>query len=241
MAIHFTILSWRILWTRSLAGCSSWGHKELDTTEQLTLSLSYRLLRPFTSLLFIQFNQKLRMRCECGCFILYQAQLTFRFQEGKLSYAVSYSNSCRYSEFRFIHCLSPQTENFFCQPDFYKLQTINVRFPISMKITWQRVTHFPLFSLCTVRLMRLFILNVDLGTWRSFDTETDFSYIYYLVLIVSGTFTYYFIRGFLILVGHLLEQTGSGYFDCISTLESMQSLLLPTSEHSVSLFNIFIL
>ena len=27
---------------RSLAGCSAWGPKELDTTEQLTLSLSHR-------------------------------------------------------------------------------------------------------------------------------------------------------------------------------------------------------
>lgn len=92
-----------------------------------------------------------------------------------------------------------------------------------MKIAWWGVTHFPLLSLRTVRLMRLVILNVDLGTWRSFGTETEahFNYIYYLVLIVSGTFTYYFIRGFLIPVGHFLEQTGSGYFYCISTLESM--------------------
>ena len=37
MATHSSILPWRITWTRSLAGCSPWGHKELDTTEQLTL------------------------------------------------------------------------------------------------------------------------------------------------------------------------------------------------------------
>ena len=34
MVTHSNILPWRI--PRSLAGYSSWGHKELDTTEQLT-------------------------------------------------------------------------------------------------------------------------------------------------------------------------------------------------------------
>ena len=34
---HFSILAWRIPWTE--AGYSPWGHKESDTTEQLTLSL----------------------------------------------------------------------------------------------------------------------------------------------------------------------------------------------------------
>ena len=36
MAIHSSILAWRIHGQRSLAGCSPWGHKELYTTEQLT-------------------------------------------------------------------------------------------------------------------------------------------------------------------------------------------------------------
>ena len=35
MATHSSILAWRIPWTESLAGYSSWGHKESDTTEQL--------------------------------------------------------------------------------------------------------------------------------------------------------------------------------------------------------------
>ena len=39
MAIHSSILAWRIPWTEDLVGYSPWGHKELDTTEQLTLSL----------------------------------------------------------------------------------------------------------------------------------------------------------------------------------------------------------
>ena len=34
MAIHSSILAWRIPWTqRSRAGYSPWVHKELDTTE----------------------------------------------------------------------------------------------------------------------------------------------------------------------------------------------------------------
>ena len=37
-ASHFSILAWRI-GQRSLAGYSPWGHKESDTTKQLTLSL----------------------------------------------------------------------------------------------------------------------------------------------------------------------------------------------------------
>ena len=33
------ILAVRIPWTKESAGCSPWGHKELDTTEQPALSL----------------------------------------------------------------------------------------------------------------------------------------------------------------------------------------------------------
>ena len=35
MAIHSSILSWRIPRQRSLVCCSPWGHKELDMAEQL--------------------------------------------------------------------------------------------------------------------------------------------------------------------------------------------------------------
>ena len=31
MATHSSMLAWRIPWTESLVGYSSWGHKELDT------------------------------------------------------------------------------------------------------------------------------------------------------------------------------------------------------------------
>ena len=37
VATHSSILAWRIHGQRSLMGCSSWGHKESDTTEWLTL------------------------------------------------------------------------------------------------------------------------------------------------------------------------------------------------------------
>ena len=35
MATHSSILAWEISWKRSLVGYSPWGHKELDTTEQV--------------------------------------------------------------------------------------------------------------------------------------------------------------------------------------------------------------
>ena len=38
LATHSNILTWRIPWMRSLVGYSPCGHKELDTTERLTLS-----------------------------------------------------------------------------------------------------------------------------------------------------------------------------------------------------------
>ena len=36
---HSSILAWRIPWTEETSGSSSWGHKESEMTEQLTLSL----------------------------------------------------------------------------------------------------------------------------------------------------------------------------------------------------------
>ena len=38
VATHSSILAWRIHGQRSLAGYSSWGHKELDMTERIILS-----------------------------------------------------------------------------------------------------------------------------------------------------------------------------------------------------------
>ena len=37
MATNSSILAWKILWKRSLVGCSPWGHNESGTTEQVTL------------------------------------------------------------------------------------------------------------------------------------------------------------------------------------------------------------
>ena len=39
MAIHSSILAWRIHGQRSLAGYNPWGPQESDTNERLTLSL----------------------------------------------------------------------------------------------------------------------------------------------------------------------------------------------------------
>ena len=41
MATNSSILAWRISWMKSMASCSLWGHKEFDTTEQLTLLLPF--------------------------------------------------------------------------------------------------------------------------------------------------------------------------------------------------------
>ena len=44
MAIHSSILSWRLPWTGSLVGHCPWGHKESDTTEGLTLLHYYSVI-----------------------------------------------------------------------------------------------------------------------------------------------------------------------------------------------------
>ena len=38
MATHPSILAWKIPWTEEPDGYSPWGHKELDTTQQLPLT-----------------------------------------------------------------------------------------------------------------------------------------------------------------------------------------------------------
>ena len=52
MATHSSVLAWRIPWTEEPGGLRSWGHNELDTTEQLTLSFlfSYFLICDVTFL-----------------------------------------------------------------------------------------------------------------------------------------------------------------------------------------------
>ena len=43
MAAHYSIPAWRIPWTEEPDGLQSMGCKELDTTEQLTLSHIYNI------------------------------------------------------------------------------------------------------------------------------------------------------------------------------------------------------
>ena len=38
MTTHFSTLAWRVPRTQEPEGYSPWGHKELDTTDRLTLS-----------------------------------------------------------------------------------------------------------------------------------------------------------------------------------------------------------
>ena len=42
MTTYSRILSWRIPWTEEPGGLQSMDHKELDTTEQITVSLFHR-------------------------------------------------------------------------------------------------------------------------------------------------------------------------------------------------------
>ena len=44
MAIYSSILAWRIPWTEEHGDFSPWDRKELDVTEQLTLSLLLYLI-----------------------------------------------------------------------------------------------------------------------------------------------------------------------------------------------------
>ena len=53
MATHSSILAWRIPWTE--VGCSPWGHKESDKTEQLTLHSCFTTLYWF--ILYSKVNQ----------------------------------------------------------------------------------------------------------------------------------------------------------------------------------------
>ena len=60
MAIHSTILAWRISWTEEAAGYSPWGHKELDMTEHLTFSYFFSL---FICVSYVKFYVLYFARC----------------------------------------------------------------------------------------------------------------------------------------------------------------------------------
>ena len=48
MATHSSILAWETPWTEEPGGYSPWGHKESDTTEQMSTS-EYMFREHFTS------------------------------------------------------------------------------------------------------------------------------------------------------------------------------------------------
>ena len=60
MANHFSILAWKIPWMEETDGLRSWSHKELDTTEQRTLSIQNKKLfkKVLSSYLQIIISQK---------------------------------------------------------------------------------------------------------------------------------------------------------------------------------------
>ena len=51
MTTYSSILAWRTPWTEDLAGYSSWGHKQLDMTEEQTLSVSQVVIQIHTYLI----------------------------------------------------------------------------------------------------------------------------------------------------------------------------------------------
>ena len=58
MATHSSVLAWRIPWIEESGRLQSMGHKELDTTKQLTLSLSFTLFI-FTSFHYVYIEYSL--------------------------------------------------------------------------------------------------------------------------------------------------------------------------------------
>ena len=45
MANHSNILTWKIPWKEEPSGLRPWGHKESDTTERITLTARWILLK----------------------------------------------------------------------------------------------------------------------------------------------------------------------------------------------------
>ena len=63
MAAHSRILAWRIPWTEEPGRCSSWGRRETDMPERLTLSL-FTFICDFSQ--FLIFFQHVCMHCCCS-------------------------------------------------------------------------------------------------------------------------------------------------------------------------------
>ena len=71
MATHSSVLAWRIPWQRSLVGCGSWGRKESDTTEPLTLSRG-----PRDRTLAVTSMVEKEMHVTRGCSVIMQVWVT---------------------------------------------------------------------------------------------------------------------------------------------------------------------
>ena len=67
MATHSSILDWRIHGQRSLAGYSPWGHKESDTTEQLTHTHTKFHSTDVTYLLYPFLDSDVQRMCAQSC------------------------------------------------------------------------------------------------------------------------------------------------------------------------------
>ena len=92
MATHSSILAWKIPWTRE-PGYSPWGHKESDTTEQLTHTpYFYRMFQSLDFLLQI---------FSCYLFLLHIVPSLHHLQSISLSLPLHLSS--------FIDCLALET------------------------------------------------------------------------------------------------------------------------------------
>ena len=61
MAAHSGILAWRIPWRKESGGYSSWGRKESDTTEWLSLTHHYKFLEVLPEIGWVQLLWKEEM------------------------------------------------------------------------------------------------------------------------------------------------------------------------------------
>ena len=66
MATNSSILAWRIPWTEGPGGCSPWGHKESNMTEQLNNNSNYHIYCLETISLLSKSKWKKKKRNRCG-------------------------------------------------------------------------------------------------------------------------------------------------------------------------------
>ena len=68
MTTHSSVLAWRILWREEPGGLQPWGHKESDTSEQLTLTLKNEknLKSTYLILQFKKLERKKKTKCKAS-------------------------------------------------------------------------------------------------------------------------------------------------------------------------------